>query len=78
MNLELKFKYISRDKTGFLLLLPLNYNGSPGSSLSVVKMLLTDTTQEFFSTGSGILTLCYQSRLVSNYHVSLQLQDGTL
>ena len=40
MGLKLKLKYESRDKTRLLLLLPLNYIGSPGSSLSVVHLCL--------------------------------------
>ena len=35
MNFEMQM-VLNRDKTRFLLLLPLNYNGPPGSSLSVV------------------------------------------
>ena len=37
---ELKLLVLKRDKTEFLLLLPLNYNGSPGSSLSFVHQIV--------------------------------------
>ena len=37
---------LTTDKTRFLLLIPLNYNGSPGSSLSVVHLLLLNASLE--------------------------------
>ena len=35
---------LNRDKTRFLLLLPLNYNGSPSSSLSVVHLFFLNAS----------------------------------
>ena len=37
---------LNRDKTRFLLLIPLNYNGPPGSSLSVVLLFYLNASEK--------------------------------
>ena len=44
MSIENTKVVLTRDKTRFLLLVPLNYNGPPGSSLSVVHLFFLNAS----------------------------------